>query len=247
MPSYKESHYKLLNDVEKDHFWFGHRADVIVWFLRKHFPEARKLLEVGCGTGAVLAHIKRSHDSIDAYGMDCFHSALRLTRDRRMKVFLVQGDIMSLPFRPEFDVVCAFDVLEHMENDLGALKQMHGALREDGGIILTVPQHRFLWSGVDRFACHVRRYSWRDLRNVLNEAGFSGLKGTSLFTFLFPMLALSRFYKGRRTLKEPELAIHPITNAFLKKICAMENSYLRKGIEFPFGGTRLAIAWKKGR
>ncbi len=76
---------------------------------------------------------------------------------------MLQFDACAIPYKAEFDVIGAFDVIEHIEEDTAALTQMYQALKPGGGLLITVPQHRFLWSAVDEMSYHKRRYHRNEL------------------------------------------------------------------------------------
>src|SRR4030095_1631809 len=97
-----------------------------------------------------------------------------------------------IPFRGEFDVIGAFDVLEHIKEDEEVLAQMYQATRPRGGVLLTVPQHSFLWSEVDDYSRHVRRYSASELKAKVKRAGFETLRTTSFVSLLLPVMFISR-------------------------------------------------------
>ena len=101
-------------------------------------------------------------------------------------------DARCILFECEFDVVGTFDVLEHLVEDERALAQMFNAARPGGGLLVTVPQHRFLWSESDRFAMHQRRYSRTELRKKVESAGFQIERITSFNSLLLPLMILSR-------------------------------------------------------
>ena len=89
-------------------------------------------------------------------------------------------------YAAEFDAIGAFDVLEHIVDDEMVLRETNKALKSGGGLLLTVPQHQFLWSAADESARHVRRYSSRDLREKVERAGFKVIRMTSFVSFCYP-------------------------------------------------------------
>src|SRR5690606_22871969 len=115
-------------------------------------------LEIGCGTGFVLSGVADAFPAVRLFGSEIFTAGLEFAARRQPSVNFMQMDARSLPFLDEFDVIGAFDVLEHIVEDGQVLAQMREALKPNGIILLTVPQHEWLWSPVDEFACHVRRY-----------------------------------------------------------------------------------------
>src|SRR4029077_3610296 len=143
------------------------------------FSYAQTFLEVGCGTGFVLTGVRRQFPSVQVAGTDIFTEGLAFARQRLPCVELFQMDARRIPFEAEFDVIGAFDVLEHIEEDEQALGELFRCCRPGGGIVITVPQHRFLWSAADEYAYHKRRYSRRELISKVRMAGFEILRVTS--------------------------------------------------------------------
>jgi hypothetical protein len=144
--------------------------------------------------------------------------------------------------------VGAFDVLEHVEEDVLVLRQIYQALTTGGGIILTVPQHPFLWSRTDEHARHVRRYTSKDLVTKVENAGFELLRKTSFMALLLPLMLISRLTKRFSDDDfDPlsELRVGGLVNSILKKVLDIEFAFIRKGISFPLGGSLLLIARKR--
>jgi SAM-dependent methyltransferase len=143
-----------------------------------------------------------------------------------------------------FDAVGAFDVIEHIKDDELVLREIHGSLRPGGGLIVTVPQHRWLWSHQDTAACHVRRYEAGELRQKVRRAGFSVLFETSFMSVLLPLMYLSRIRKKDVENYDPlaELRIGKAMNRMLLSMMQFEGFLIRSGLRMPFGGSRLLVA-----
>ena len=125
-------------------------------------------------------------------GSEVFREGLAFAANRMPATELLQMDARKIPFVAEFDVIGAFDVLEHIEEDQEVLQQMHAAVKPGGGIIVTVPQHPWLWSGMDDYSFHKRRYTRAELTNKIKRAGFCPVWTTSFVTLLLPALMISR-------------------------------------------------------
>ena len=244
---YDEARFEVLARLEREHFWFTARARLIVWAMRTHFPRAQSLLEIGCGTGNVLGSISEATPGLRLQGSEAHASALAFARSRVPRATLLQMDARRIPYRDEFDVVGAFDVIEHIEDDERVLREMYASCRSGGGVIVTVPQHPWLWSYRDEFARHVRRYSRRDLMRKLRAAGFERLWTTSFVTALLPLMALSRL--GQRAPQRfdasSELQVGRAANRLLGAVMALERRLIQAGLSFPAGGSLLAVARKK--
>ena len=153
----------------------------------------------------------------------------------------MQMDARRIPFRDEFDVVGAFDVIEHIEEDQAVLREMHAACRPGGGVMITVPQHAWLWSKRDEIARHQRRYSRRELLEKLAAAGFERPWTTSFVSLLLPLMALSR---RRKDVASAELQVGALTNRILGLAMTLERGLIQGGLRFPAGGSLLAVAHK---
>jgi SAM-dependent methyltransferase len=247
---FSESHFALLASLEAGNFWFQARNRLIAWALARYFPAATSFLEIGCGTGFVLSSVAEQFPQLCLSGSEVYSAGLRYAAQRVSHAHLFQADARRIPFEGEFDVIGAFDVLEHIEDDRGVLAQMHRALVPGGGLILTVPQHPCLWSPQDEYACHVRRYGTRELVAKVRTAGFTIVRTTSFVSLLMPLLIASRWRKQARreqfdALDESRMG--PTANAALGAVMAVERVLIRSGVSFPAGGSRLVIARKKAR
>jgi SAM-dependent methyltransferase len=201
--AFPEQSFAHLPKQEEASFWFRSRNELIGWALRTYFPHARSFFELGCGTGVVLAELSARWPDVSFAGGEPFAAGLEIARARVSEVPLYQLDGRRLPFDEEFDVVGAFDVLEHVDEDDTVLAQMFQATKPGGGILVTVPQHPWLWSAVDEFSRHRRRYSSRGLVDKVELAGFQLLGKTSFVSLLLPVLALSRLRDRGRTSYDP--------------------------------------------
>src|SRR5262245_59889697 len=152
------AHFSELAELESRNFWFRARNRLIAWALARHCPGAKRFLEVGCGTGYVLSGLAAALPGLDVTGSEVAAEGLGFAARRVPRAKLIQMYARRIPFRDEFDVVGAFDVIEHIEEDRSVLRAMRETLVPGGSLLLTVPQHPFLWSQYDERAHHVRRY-----------------------------------------------------------------------------------------
>jgi len=245
---YDPAHFSALAELESRNFWFRARNRLIVWALGRYFPGAKRFLEVGCGTGFVLAGIAAAFPALEVAGSEVAAEGLAFASRRVPAARLIQMDARRIPFRGEFDVAGAFDVIEHIEDDRTVLRALREALAPGGGLLLTVPQHPFLWSEYDVHARHVRRYRAADLHARLVEAGFEIVKMTSFVTLLLPLMTASRLAQQKsRTQYDPlaELRIAPWLNWMLEKTLDFERLLIRAGIPFPAGGSLLVVARRR--
>ena len=247
--SYDPKWYAELASLEAKNFWFVERNRLIRLLATKFSGPQGSYLEVGCGTGFVLQMIRKTFPSWNIYATEAQPEGIEFVKKRVPEnVTFYQIDACALPFRSEFDVIGAFDVVEHIDNDVMALSQIYAALKPGGIFMLSVPQHMFLWSKFDELGHHFRRYAWSDLEQKLQSAGFSILVSTSFNTLLLPLMLLSRQMKrGDRTIDVDllgELRLSPGINFLLSAILRIEYGLIRIGLRLPFGGSRIVVARK---
>lgn len=228
--------------AEARHFWFRGRLQLVLWMLRRYFPTTQRLLDVGCGTGFVLEGIRQRHPALDLAGADLRLATLIDARRRVPGVSFFAADTFALPYDSEFDVVVALDVLEHIDDDRAALRALRDVVKPGGGVILTVPQHPWLWSEVDDFSCHRRRYRRSDLESKCVEAGFEILRRTSLFAVTLPLVVASRFFRRTKAFDPAaELTVPTVVNIGLALLVACERLLIRMGGSVPFGSSLVVV------
>jgi SAM-dependent methyltransferase len=244
--SYNPEHFARLFNLEARSFWFRGRSDLIEWALARYFPSARNMLEIGCGTGYVLDRLHRAFPDLVLSGTELYAEGLAYARERLGDAAsLRQADATRLELREDVDVIGAFDVIEHIEDDRRVLANLNAAVRPGGGVLLTVPQHAWLWSATDVAACHVRRYSRNELWQKLTEAGFEVVRMTSFVTFLLPAMWLARLRKREGMAEvEAELDLPDLANAIGHATLKAESLLIRCGVALPIGGSLLAVARK---
>lgn len=241
---FREEYFEELFRLEAGYFWFQARNRLINYALNKYAADFQSFLEIGCGTGYVLSGIAAEHPNASLQGAELFTAGLRFSAIRQPKVRFMQMDARKIPFADEFDTIGAFDVLEHIEEDEKVLQQIHNALKPCGIMLLTVPQHPWLWSKVDDYACHVRRYSAKELHAKVERSGFKILRSTSFVFSLLPAMWLSRFARGGENEIDPvaEFRISSWLNKLLELVMRAELFMIRMGINLPLGGSRLLVA-----
>jgi SAM-dependent methyltransferase len=241
---FKPEYFAKLAGFEERNFWFRARNRLIQWALDNYFPDAESFLEVGCGTGFVLKGVSETRPRMRLAGSEIFGDGLVFARARLPGVNLYQMDARQIPFEREFDVIGAFDLLEHIVEDDAVLRQMFRATRLGGGILVTVPQHRFLWSAIDEHSMHQRRYSRAELRRKVEEAGFHIQRMTSFISLLLPPMMYSRMRRNssRDLQLWKEFEISRPLNAILGSILTAERAMIERGVSFPVGGSLLLIA-----
>ncbi|HEV2475479.1 MAG TPA: methyltransferase domain-containing protein [Candidatus Dormibacteraeota bacterium] len=236
--------FERLARQEPASFWFRSRNRLIIQILRRHFSEARSLLEVGCGTGFVLTGIERARPEIRLVGSELHPAGLAFAKRRLPRVEFLQMDARRIPFDSEFDVVLALDVIEHVEEDTLVLDQMFRSVRPGGGVIITVPQHPRLWSANDEYSQHKRRYRRAELLSKLRRAGFEPNQITSFVTSLLPLMAVSRARQRDVQSFDPSGEYHAprAVDRALEAMLDAERWLIARGVSLPAGGSLVAVA-----
>jgi len=239
----------LLDRLQAGNFWFRARNALITDLTRRYFPDAREVLEVGCGTGFVLRALQEALPSGRITGADIYSNSLPYaTRRSAGSVELLQMDVCAVPYSEQFDLICAFDVLEHVADDNEALRQIHRALKADGGVLLAVPQHPALWSAADDYAHHKRRYGRGELARKCRAAGFNVIFSTSFVTTLLPFMFIRRRLEPNLEDFDPvaEVSLPKWLDVTFEMLLHLERAAIRVGLSLPFGGSSFAVARKSG-
>ncbi|SDC22173.1 Methyltransferase domain-containing protein [Cupriavidus sp. YR651] len=244
---FHEEDFATLARLESDSFWFRARNELILWATRPLLRGGMAFCEIGCGTGFVISALADTMPAVKFTGTELFGNGLQFARERVPAADFHEMDARKIPFRSQFDVVGTFDVLEHIDEDEVVLAEIYKALKPDGKLVITVPQHPFLWSYQDERACHVRRYTRTEMIEKLNRAGFSIKLTTSFVSFLLPALCMAR-RSSRVQAKDydpaADLRLNPVTNALMLGIMFVERQFIKFGVRFPLGGSLLVVATK---
>ena len=238
--------WSALAAAEPRHFWFRARRRLILLALARHMVRPRRALDVGCGNGFILLGLRERFPGLELSGADLRSEGLAYAAARVPGVDLFQMDARRMPFSAEFDAVGAFDVIEHIAEDEAALAEIFRALQPGGCVVLTVPQHPFLWNPADDFSHHQRRYSRRELRAKLAAAGFGPIWATSFFSLLLPLLLAVRWYqrwRGAPFDPASEVRVGP-GNGALELVMRIEEALISWGVRFPAGGSLLMVGRK---
>jgi len=257
--SYNPLYFGLLYQVEDRHFWFRARNRLIatvVKCLTADLPRGYRVLEIGCGTGNVLRVLEQECTGGSVVGIDLFLEGLRYAR-HRTGALLVQGDMRASPFGVPFDLICLFDVLEHLPNDHQILCDLQDMLTENGRLLITVPAHPCLWSYFDEASGHCRRYKPVALKSKLIATGYQVEYLTQYMTLTFPWVWLRRRVAKMiahcskvNSMRSHELALRelritPVLNDLLAFLLSLETHVLARRYSLPIGTSLLAVARKR--
>lgn len=253
---YPEDVFQKLIRVEDGYFWFEARNDVLRFMVESRLGQGKRhsFLEIGCGTGNVLRALA-TLPNLSVAGAEVHAAGAAMAAARVPEVEVVQLDVLRMDFPAAFDAIGVFDVLEHLEDDIGALARIREALKPGGMCFITVPQHPWLWTSQDDISGHKRRYTRPQLTAHLERAGLNPVFLTSFFFFVMPFFVASRILKQVRTAifkidaaaVDPlgEMFLPPWLNRLLRWLSALDLRVIKKGISLPFGGSLFALAVRR--
>ena len=251
LPREMQQHtYAIMRRVEESHWWFVGRRQIIRSFLVRIFRDWKasgkkdgspfKILDVGCGTGANLEML--SEFGV-AEGVDVSQEALSFCQARGLEKVKL-GAAEALPYEDNsFDLTTGLDVVEHLDDDLAGLKEMRRVLYPGGRTLLFVPAFMFLWGVQDDISNHRRRYTLKQLKDVVKKAGFEVERVTYVNISFFTPIFLGRLLMratGLRPESENNITIG-FMNGVLGKLLAAERGPLRY-MNFPFGVSIICVA-----
>lgn len=238
-------------DLEDRHWWFQGRWRMVRRAVERLAPASgaagRRLLDIGCGTGMFL---QRQPFAARSVGLDASRRALGFTR-RRGGGPLVCGDSQRLPFADScFDLVTAFDLIEHVSLDSELVAEAWRVLRPGGLLVATVPAHPFLWSGHDVALHHKRRYRRREFEALFDPARWRTRRMTYIFAAILPPAAIVRL--ARRALKRGGVesadtkTLRPAIDAPMLAWHSIEAAWVAR-FDLPFGLSLMTAREKIGQ
>jgi len=236
-----EAVYREMADVQSAHWWYRGRRHILATVIESlKLPKEAAILEAGCGPGGNLPMLAR-FGTVSAFEP---HDGARDVANAKGAATVLPGTLPDgIPFPQPFALVCAFDVVEHVEDDVGAVRALGAKLAPGGRLLLTVPAHPWLWSEHDVRNHHHRRYSREAFAKVLDAAGLHTDKLTAFNAHLFPIIAGTRLIQNSLGLgaRAEEAVPSPAVNRLLEKIFAAEASQVARS-GYPTGVSLLAVA-----
>jgi len=245
--SYPESQYEQILSKEDRYWWFVGRRNIIVNTLKSHIQHGARFIDIGCGTGYILLGLSRMKIGALLFGIDMHESAIQIAKERVPEGIFLSGGLDGLP-KSGFDAIGLFDVLEHIQDDQTALRKISDLLLPGGVLVLTVPQHSWLWSKTDESAGHYRRYARKEVVSKLEKSGFKVVYTTSFVMVALPLMAASRWLEinnqGPARI-EKQFEINSLANKVLLALLLFEGLLIRYGISLPIGGSLMVKAEKR--
>lgn len=236
--------YDRIRELETDHWWFVGRRKILRRLLRRLAPPpGARILEVGCGAGGNVP-LLREFGAVAALEPD---DESRAYAAERLGLAIQSGLLPDgLPYAPEsFDLVCAFDVIEHVDDDAGSVRALARLVRPGGAILTTVPAYPWMWSHHDVLHHHKRRYLLPAYRALFEQAGLTVETATYFNSLLFPLAAAQRTAKRLLGDQSADDAMPPAwLNKALSGVFSLE-APLASGPGLPFG-LSIAVIARKG-
>jgi SAM-dependent methyltransferase len=233
--------YDQMRVLQQDHWWFAARREILAaQIARLPLPRPAQILEAGCGPGGNLAMLQR------------FGEVCAIEPDKASRTYAAEhsgADVrhgllpQSVPdFGRAFDLVAAFDVIEHVPDDAGAVVALAGLLKPGGHMITTVPANAWMWSDHDAAHHHKRRYALRAYRKLFENAGLTVTRASHFNTLLFPPIAAVRLAKNAAGRTGGDEAMPPAPlNGVLRAVFGAERALLAAA-DLPFGVSILLVA-----
>ncbi len=236
--------YLRMSEQDSEHWWFVARRQILAdQIAALDLGPGARVLEAGCGPGGNLEML--SHfGNLAAFELD---DQARDVASARSGIVVEPGSLPDKIAYPaeNFDLVAAFDVVEHIERDRESVRSMAKLLRPGGRLMISVPAYQWLWSKHDERHHHWRRYTRREIEALIREAGLRIEKSTHFNTLLFPLILLVRLFKNLLGIADRPDDSTPgaLVNGLLRRVFAAERYWLRHG-SFPIGVSILCIACK---
>ncbi len=239
---------KEIKQMEDTHWWHRAKREIIASVIQKEIDKSKKklrILEIGAGTSLL---IKEFIHSADTFALDRSKTALALSKKNGIGN-TIHADLGTYSgYKKNFyDIVVAADVLEHLEDDFGAVKKIHDMLKKGGIFIIHVPAHQSLFSYWDKSLGHYRRYEKADLKKLIKHSPFTISFLSFRLPSAYPFVRIFRMLSSNTNKKrKSDFEQFSLLNLPLYLYTRTEDALIRrKLIHPPFGLSLFAIAKKK--
>ncbi len=232
------------HQAEDRHWWYRGRRKVLAAAIAQlGLPTSARVLDAGCGSGRNMLELARLGS---VTGVELSDTSVELARQRGVGE-VIEGSVLEMPFADDsFDLAVSLDVIEHLEDDLAALRELRRTVAPGGSLLVTVPAYQWLWSGHDEINHHHRRYTRRTLQRVAEQAGWTQLRTTYFNSLLLPaaivLRVMERVNRAKTTETSLDLWIPPEPlNLLLERPLVLEAALIGRGVRIPAGLSLLAV------
>jgi SAM-dependent methyltransferase len=231
------------HQAEDRHWWYRGRRKVLERVVEDlRLPARARILDAGCGSGRNMVELAR-HGTVT--GVELADASVALARERGAGE-VIAGSVLEMPFEADsFDLAASLDVIEHLEDDLAALRELRRVVAPGGSLLVTVPAYQWLWSGHDEINHHFRRYTRRSLQRAGEEAGWHQVRTTHFNSLLLPaaiMLRVLDRFSRKTTESSLDLWVPPQPlNWLLERPLQLEAAMIGRGGRIPAGLSLLAV------
>jgi SAM-dependent methyltransferase len=231
------------HQAEDRHWWYRGRRKVLERVVEDlRLPARARILDAGCGSGRNMVELAR-HGTVT--GVELADASVSLARERGAGE-VIAGSVLEMPFEADsFDLAASLDVIEHLEDDLAALRELRRVVAPGGSLLVTVPAYQWLWSGHDEINHHFRRYTRRSLQRAGEEAGWHQVRTTYFNSLLLPAAILLRVldrFSRKTTESSLDLWVPPEPmNWLLERPLQLEAGLIGRGGRIPAGLSLLAV------
>lgn len=231
------------HEVEDAHWWYRGRRCVLNGVLETLAPAPMsRILDAGCGSGRNMLELSRFGQVI---GLELAPTSVEAARRREVGQ-VVAGSLASQPFPDDhFDLAASLDVLEHLDDDRGALGELRRVVRPGGLLLVTVPAYGWLWSSHDEVNHHRRRYTLDSLLGAARGEGWEPVRTTHFNSVLLPA---AMAHRGLERVRRPRPPAHSDLdrtpawlNGLLERPLRAEARLIRRGRRIPVGLSLLAV------
>jgi SAM-dependent methyltransferase len=229
--------------AEDRHWWYRGRRRVLERTIsRLDLAPGARILDAGCGSGRNMVELAR-YGAVTGVELSPPSVALARARDAGE---VLEGSVLEMPFADaSFDFAVSLDVIEHLEDDRAALRELRRVVAPGGALLLTVPAYQRLWSRHDEINHHHRRYSARTLLDAAADAGWRAARTTHFNALLLPAAIVMRVAERLRsgaTESSLDLWIPPAPlNWLLTQPLCLEAALIGRGTRIPAGLSLLAV------
>jgi len=238
----ERSFYGNYFKIDKEHWLMRGRRMIVRDNLARYGSLGAKVLEFGCGSGIFVAELAEA--GFESFGLDISADAVRYGELQGVRnLAVIEGHRIDFP-DDTFDVALSLDVIEHLEHEEWALREIERVIKPGGLVVTMVPAYMFLWGVQDEVAHHYRRYTMHALvKKVRSSTSLTVVRKSYFNTFLFLPIALLRLvcrWFGIRG-RESDFDLNsPLLNRILSAVFTAERKLLRR-VCFPFGVSILAV------